>query len=204
MDKYAKLELLIRTAFREFYTDTLTSGRQKSLLLPAFEIPRAGAVDLFIAPKAGTHLCLVQRSDYVGAYKHTVGQLTGVLAHYRLMTDRQVREAIRASKSHPDLAELKQGKIDALKLSKRLVDDSKAGNIHMVLATELPDVPQQAQELQANFLPIWKLLQAQLTVAVKKKRLCQSLEAFSVNLTNDKSSVTSLTDAIKPMLKIKD
>jgi len=207
LDKYAKLELLIRTQFRAFYFSKLTSGRQKPVILPGFEIPRAGAVDLYVAPKAGTTLCLIQRSDYVAAYKHTVGQVTGVLAHYHLMEERAIREAVRGSKTHPDVPEIKtefkQSKIEPLKISKRLLADRKAGKITIALVTELPDVPQQARELEANFLPIGQLLQACLTTAIKKKKMCQSLDFYVVNPVEDPAKVTSMVDAIKPMLKAK-
>jgi hypothetical protein len=204
MDKYAKLELAIRTAFRSFYITKLTSGRQKPLLLPGFEIPRAGAVDLYLAPKAGTTLCLVQRSDYVAAYKHTVGQLTGILAHYYLIDERGLREAVRGSKAHPDQSEIKQNKIEPLKASKRLEEDRKGGKVTIALVTELPDVPQQARELEANFLPIGRMLQTCLSTPIKKKKMCQALDFFTVNTVEDPPKVAPMLDAIKPLLSVKE
>jgi hypothetical protein len=201
MDKYAKLDLFIRTAFREFWCSKHASSRQKVLVVPAFEIPRYGSVDLYIHPKAGTTLGLILRSDYVAAYKHAVGQVVGGLAHYHQMSDREMREALRASKSHPDTAELKQGKIEVLKLAKQLQTDQKGGKIIVALATDLPEVPQQAKELEANFFPIAKILQTGLTATVKKKKICQSVEFYAVSQDNDPPKVAPLADAIKPLLK---
>lgn len=201
MDKYAKMDLFIRTAFRDFWCDKHSSARQKVLVLPAFEIPRFGTMDLYILPKGGTTLGLVLRSDYVAAYKHAVGQVIGGLAHYHRMKEREIREAVRACKDHPDIAELKQAKIDALKVSKQLQADRKAGKIDIVLATDLPDVPQQAKELEANFFPIAQILQTGLTTAIKKKKLCQSVEFFAVSQGPDAPKVALLADAIKPLLK---
>ena len=201
MDKYAKLDLLIRTAFREYWCDKHASGSQTVLVLPAFEIPRYGNVDLFVHPNSGTTLGLVLRSDYVAAYKHAVGSVVGGLAHYHQMEERETRGALRASKAHPDSAELKQGKIDVLKLGKQLEEDRKAGKITVALATDLPDVPQQAKELEANFFPIAKILQMGLTATVKKKKLCNAVEFYGVNQMEAPPKVASLDAAIKPLLK---
>jgi len=203
LDKYAKLDLLIRSEFRSFFFSKLSPGKQKPLLLPGFEIPRAGGVDLFMA-SSGTTLCLIQRSDYVAAYKHTIGQLVGSLSHYHLMDEREIREAVRSSKEHPDLIEFKQGKIEPLKVSKKLIEDRKAGKVSLALVTELPDVPQQARELQANFLPIGELLQVCLTTAIKKKKLCQAIDFFIVNPISEPAKITTMVEAIKPLLKPRD
>lgn len=200
LDKYAKLELAIRSEFRSFFFSKLSPGKQKPLLLPGFEIPRAGGVDLFLG-SAGTTLCLVQRSDYVAAYKHTVGQLVGSLSHYHLMDEREIREAIRSSQEHPDLIEFTQGKIEPLKVSKKLLEDRAAGKVSLALVTELPDVPQQARELQANFLPIGELLQICLTSPIKKKKLCQAIDFFVVNPATEPAKISAMTEAIKPLLK---
>lgn len=202
MSKIAKLETLLRTEFREFWIKKHASGKQKVLFLPGFEIPRGGSADMYITPKAGTTLCLVHRCDYLAAYKHTVGNLLGLLAHFHLMQQRELREAIRAATTHPDAAELKQGKIDPLKLSKRMAEDLKAGKITLVVVTEVPEVPQQARELEANFFPIAKLLKSWLPSPIRKKKLCQDLEFYSVSTMVESASVTPLADAIKPMLKM--
>lgn len=201
MDKYAKLELFIRTEFRAFYLGKLSKARSKAILLPGFEIPRAGQVDLYVVPKEGLHLCLVQRSDYVAAYKHTIGQFMGTLAHFHKMTDRELREAIRNSKAHPDMAELKQGKINALNLSKRFAEDRKAGKIQLVLVTELPEVPQQAKELEASFMPIANLVSTMISTAIKRKKLSLGLEVYCVAAGPDEAKVTTLATGIKPLLK---
>jgi len=200
MDKYAKMDLFIRTAFRDFWCEKHSTARQKVLVLPAFEIPRFGNLDLFILPKAGTTLGLVLRSDYVAAYKHAVGQVVGALAHYHRMKERELREAVRACKDHPDILELKQSKIDPLKVSQQLQSDRKAGKISIALVTDLPDVPQQAKELEANFFPIAQILESGLTVVVKKKKLCESVEYFAVS-QQDPPKVAPLAEAIKPLLK---
>lgn len=201
MDKYAKLDLLIRTAFRDFWCGKHGTKKSKVLVLPAFEIPRYGSLDLFIHPKGGTTLGLVLRSDYIAAYKHAVGQVVGALAHYHKMKERELREVARESKKHPDMAELKQGKVDVLSISKQLQTDRKAGKVIVAVATDLPEVPQQAKELEANFFPIAQILQAGLTTPIKKKKLCQSLEFFAVTQATDPPSCIVLSEAIKPLLK---
>lgn len=201
MDKYAKLDLLIRTAFRDFWFEKHGTKKSKVLVLPAFEIPRYGNLDLFIHPKETTTLGVVLRSDYVAAYKHAVGQLLGALAHYHRMKERELREAVRSCKDHPDMAELKQGKIDPLNISKQLQADRKAGRVVLAVATDLPEVPQQARELEANFFPIATILQAGLTTPIKKKKLCQSVDFFAVSQATDPPSVAPLAEAIKPLLK---
>lgn len=200
MDKYAKLDLFIRTGFRNFWCSKLQVARQKVLVLPAFEIPRFGNVDLFLA-KSGTTLGLVLRSDFVAAYKHAVGQVIGALAHYHRMKEREIREALTASKEHPDMAELKQGKLDVLKVSKQLQADRKAGKVIVALATDLPEVPQQAKELEANFFPVAQILEAGLTTPVKKKKLCQEVAFFAVSPAEEPAKVVLLAEAIKPLLK---
>jgi hypothetical protein len=201
LDKYVKLELRVRAAYRQFWVEKLSTGKQKPLIFPGYEIPRGGSVDLVLAPTVGTVICVLQRSDYVAAYKHTVGQTIGTLVHYHRMTDREVREAVRASQAHPDYAELKQGSFDELKVSKRLLTDAKEGEITLALVTELPEVPQQARELEANFFPIADLLQSWLPGAVKKKKLCKSFESYAVNPNVEPPTMALLTEALKPMLK---
>src|SRR5512141_3091756 len=98
-DRYTKLELSVRTVFRKFLAEKLSAGKQHALVIPGFEVPRGGSVDLVLGPKGGTTLGLMQRSDYVIAYKHSVGQLIGVLAHYHQMKDRELREGLRASQA---------------------------------------------------------------------------------------------------------
>ncbi len=201
-DRHAKFELTLRAAFRNFWLDKLSSPKQKVLVIPGFEIPRGGNVDLLLAPQSGTILCLLQRSDYVAAYKHTVGQMIGILVHYHQMKDREVREALRTSQAHPDVEELKQTSIDVLRVSKRLLEDRQSGEITLALYTELPEVPQQARELEANFCPIGFLLETWLPSPIKKKRLCQSVEFYTVNTNVDPPKVVMLNEAIKPLLKM--
>jgi len=202
LDRYAKLELAVRTAFRQHLHQKLSSAKQKIIIFPGFEIPRAGNVDLIIKPKGGIIFCMVQRSDYVAAYKHTVGQIFGIIAHCRSMPGREVREALRACQSHPDMSELKQGKIDILKVSKSFVEDVKKGAITIALVTEVPEVPQQAKELELNFFPIVKILQDLLPLPVKKKKMCEAVELHAVNINTDPPKVGLMKEAIKPLLKL--
>lgn len=201
MDRYTKLELKIRTAFREFILDKLASGRSKAQLIPAFDIPRSETVDLFVAPKAGATLALVQRFDYVTVYRHTVGQLVGTLGHFRKMNDREIRKALRASIDHPALEEMKQNKIEPLKLSKRLVSDIQAGKITLALVADLPEVPQQAKEFAANYDPIMPLIQTWFSTAIKRKKICQGVQFYTVNLSEDPPKVQPLEKAIKLLIK---
>lgn len=201
MDRYTKLELQIRTAFRHFMLEKMSKGRSKARVVPAFDIPRSETVDLFVGPKEGTTLALVQRFDYVTVYRHTVGQLVGTLAHFREMTDRDVRKSIRGSKDHPAMEEMKQAKLEPLKISKRLAEDVKKGKVSIALVTELPEVAQQAKELQANFFPVLDLLKAWFSTAIKRKKLCAGVEFYAVNISADPSIVTPMAKALKPMLK---
>ena len=89
----------------------------------------------------------------------------------------------------------------SLKVSKRLLADRKAGKIYHRPGHRAPGCATAGPELEANFLPIGQLLQACLTQAIKKKKMCQSLDFFSVNPIEDPAKVTSMVDAIKPMLK---
>lgn len=200
LDRHAKLEQLVRTAFRSYWADKLSTAKQKAIVIPGLDVPRGGNVDLVIAPKNGTVICLMQRSDYVSAYKHTVGQMVGVLAHVHAMADRELRDALRAVQARPETGEIKQVAIDPLKVSKRLVVDLAAGGITLALVTELPEVPQQAKELAANFYPIAELLETWLPSPVKKKKLCDSVELFVVDPNATPPKVTPLRDAIAPML----
>ncbi len=202
LDRYAKLELAVRTAFREHLHQKLSNAKQKIVIFPGFEIPRGGSIDLIIKPKGGTILCMVQRSDYVAAYKHTVGQMFGIIAHCHNMQAREVREALRTCQNHPDMMDLKQGKVDILKISKRFVEDIKKGALTIALVTELPEVPQQAKELELNFFPIGAILQDMLTLSVKKKKLCEAVEFHAVNTNADPPKVALLKDSIKPLLKL--
>lgn len=200
-DRYAKLEALVRSALRQFFAEKLSAGKQRALVLPAFEIPRGGAVDVFLAPKAGTVIAVIQRSDYVAAYKHSVGQMIGVLAHYHQLGDREVRETLRAMLARPDVEELKQA-IDPLKVSKRMVEDAKAGAITLALVTELPEVPQQARELEAAFRPIAVLLETWLPTPIKKRKLCDAVEFYAVDPNVDPPTIKELGAALEPMLKL--
>jgi len=202
LDRHTKLELAVRTAFRKFISEQLATAKQKPVLVPGFEVPRGGNVDLVLDPKGGTVISLMQRSDYVVAYKHSVGQLIGVLAHYHEMKDRDIRDALRAAQAHPDSEELKQPPLNALKISKRLLDDRQAGEIKLALVTEIPEVPQQARELEANFGPIAELLHVWLPSAVKKQRLCSEVEFYAVDVNTAPAKVAVLTEAIKPLLKM--
>lgn len=204
MDRYAKLELQIRTSFRDFWESKLTSGRKKPILLPGFEIPRAETVDLWVAPEKGTTLCLIQRSDYVTVYKHTVGQLVGVLAHYQQMDDRILREAVRTSKAHADLKELKQPKINVLKLSQRLAEERDKGLINLVLVIDLPEVGQQAKELLANFEPVAQVLSAWLISAVKRKKLSKSLDFYAVAMGAGPDGTPKVIPMLKGLKKLAD
>ncbi len=201
-DRYTKLELTVRTAFRKHLSEQLGSAKQKAVVIPGLDVPRGGNVDIVLGPKAGTTISVMQRSDYVIAYKHSVGQLIGVLAHYHLMTDRELREALRACQAHPDLEELKQPALDPLKLSKRLLEDREAAAITLALVTELPEVPQQARELEANFWPIAELLDVWLPSPVKKKKLCAGVQFYVVDPNATPPSVAPLKDALKPLLKL--
>ncbi len=204
MDRYAKLELQIRTSFRDFWRAKLTKGRSKPILLPGFDIPRGETVDLFLHPDKGTTLCLVQRSDYVTVYKHTVGQLVGVLTHYQGMDDRMLREAVRNSKAHNDLKDVKQPKINVLKLSQRLAEERAKGLITLVLVTDLPEVGQQAKELLANFEPVASLMGAWLTSAVKRKKLCRSLDFYSVQMPGGPDQEAKVVPMLKGLKKLAD
>ena len=207
-DRYTKLELTVRTIFRTFLSEQLSVGKQHALVIPGFEVPRGGSVDLVLGPKGGTTLALMQRSDYVIAYKHSVGQLIGVLAHYHQMTDRELREGLRASQAHAEAEEAAPGatggggaaSFDPLKISKRLAEDRKAGEITLALVTELPEVPQQARELEANFYPIAVLLDTWLPSPVKKKKLCAGVQFYAVDANADPPKVAVLLDALRPML----
>ena len=201
-DRYTKLELSVRTVFRKFLAEQLSSGKQHALVIPGFDVPRGGNVDLVVGPKSGTTIGLMQRSDYVIAYKHSVGQLIGVLAHYYEMNDREFREALRATLAH---AEAEGGggvpaAFDPLKMSKRLLEDRKEGEIRLALVTELPEVPQQARELAANFYPVAALLDAWLPSPVKKKKLCSGVEFYVVDPNTDPPKVAVLGDALRPLL----
>jgi hypothetical protein len=200
-DRYAKLEALVRSALRQFFAEKLSAGKQRALVLPAFEVPRGGAVDVFLAPKAGTVIAVIQRSDYVAAYKHSVGQMVGVLAHYHLLGEREVREQLRAMLARPDVEELKQA-IDPLKVSKRMVEDAKAGAVTLALVTELPEVPQQARELEAAFRPIATLLETWLPTPIKKRKLCDAVEFYAVDPNADPPTIKELGAALEPMLKL--
>jgi hypothetical protein len=202
LDRHTKLELLVRTTFRKLISDTYATAKQKPLVVPGFDIPRGGSVDLIVPPKSGTIMGLVQRSDYVGAYKHTVGQLIGILVHYHEMSERDLREGLRAAQSHPDIEELQQGTIDPLKVSKRLVEDRREGNITLALVTELPEVPQQARELEANFFPIAALLQTWIPVPVKKKKLCSQVEFYAVDANATPPKIAPLPEALAHLLKM--
>ena len=205
-DRYTKLELSVRTVFRKFLAEKLSAGKQHALVIPGFEVPRGGSVDLVLGPKGGTTLALMQRSDYVIAYKHSVGQLIGVLAHYHQMKDRELREGLRASQAHSEAeaggapAAPAAPSFDPLKISKRLLEDRKAGEITLALVTELPEVPQQARELEANFYPIAVLLDTWLPSPVKKKKLCAGVEFYAVDANADPPRVAVLLDALRPML----
>jgi hypothetical protein len=200
-DRYAKLEALVRGALRQHFAERLSAGKQRALVLPAFEVPRGGAVDVFLAPKGGTLIAVIQRSDYVAAYKHSVGQMIGVLAHYHQLADREVRETLRAMLARPDVEELKQA-IDPLKVSKRMLEDAKAGAITLALVTELPEVPQQARELEAAFSPIATLLETWLPTPIKKRKLCDAVEFHAVDPNADPPTVKELGAALAPMLKL--
>jgi hypothetical protein len=202
LDRYAKLELLVRTAFRSFWTEKLSSAKQKALLVPGFDVPRGGNVDLLVGPKSGTVVCMMQRSDYVAAYKHTVGQMVGLLVHFHAMTDRELRDGLRAVQARPDFADVKPVTLDPLKISKRLLADLKEGDLTLALVTELPEVPQQARELEANFGPIAELLQAWLPSTVKKKKLCQTVEFYAVDPNTEPPRVATLWELMAPMLKV--
>jgi hypothetical protein len=201
-DRYTKLELSVRTVFRKFLAEKLSAGKQHALVIPSFEVPRGGSVDLVLGPKGGTTLALMQRSDYVIAYKHSVGQLIGVLAHYHQMNDRELREGLRASQAHAEAegATPAPATFDPLKVSKRLAEDRKEGEITLALVTELPEVPQQARELEANFYPIAVLLDTWLPSPVKKKKLCGGVEFYAVDANADPPRVAALLDALRPML----
>ena len=201
MDRYTKLEIQIRTAYRHFMLEKLSKGRSKARVIPAFDIPRSETVDLFIGPKEGTTLALVQRFDYVTVYRHTVGQLVGTLAHYLGMTDREIRKSIRGSKDHPAMEEMKQAKIEPLKTSKRLVADRKAGKLSIALVTEIPEVAQQAKELQANFFPVLDLLKAWFSSSIKRKKLCAGVEFYAADISVDPTVISPMDKALKPLLK---
>ena len=196
MDKYAKLDLLIRTGLRTYWA---AKAPKKSLLLPGFEIPRLGNVELHVGPKGGTTIGLVLRCDYVTAYKHAVGQMVGALAHYHRMKERELKEAVTASVAHPDMLELKQGTVDPLKVAKQLYADQQAGKVTLVLATDVPDVPQQARELEANFFPIAEVLEICLTAPVNKRQLCQAVDFVAVT-PGDPPRAAPLHQALKPLL----
>lgn len=200
-DRYAKLELAIRDGFRSFFLEELSTKKERAVLLPGFDVPRADSVDLYLDGAGSVWLGVVQRSDYVSVYRHTVGQLIGTLVHFHRMTARQLREAVRASKQHPDQERLKQGRINALNTSKRLDADRKAGNVSLVLATELPDVPQQGRELHANLMPILDELRTYLCASIKKRRICQNLRAYGVLIGQEGTDVIPLAQVLKPMLK---
>ena len=204
MDRYAKLELQIRTSFRDFLQAKLTKARKKPTLLPGFEIPRAETVDMYLAPDKGTTICLVQRSDYVTVYKHTVGQLVGVLAHYQTMDDRLLREAVRNSKIHADLKEIKQPKLNVLKLSQRLAEDRDKGLVSVALVIDLPEVGQQAKELIANFEPVAQLLSPWMVSAVKRKKLCRSVDFYAVALGMGPDAVPKVMPMLKGLQKLAD
>ena len=201
MDRYTKLEIQIRSAFRLFLLDKLSKGRSKARVVPAFDIPRSETVDLFVGAKEGTTLALVQRFDYVTVYRHTVGQLVGTLAHFHGMSDREMRKSIRGSKDHPAMEEMKQAKVEPLSLSKRLVSDRAKGKVTIALVTEIPEVQQQAKELEANFFPVINLLKAWFSTAVKRKKLCAGVEFYVANIMADPQVVLPLDKALKPMLK---
>ncbi len=204
LDRYAKLELQIRTAFRDFWRDKLTKGRKKPILLPGFDIPRGETVDLYIGPDGGTTLCLVQRSDYVTVYKHTVGQLVGILTHYQGMDDRMLREAVRTSKAHGDLKEIKQARINVLKVSQSLAEERNKGNVTLLLVTDMPEVGQQAKELLANFQPVANLLSAWLVSAVKRKKLCRTLDYYSVQAPGGPEDPAKVVPMLKGLKKLAD
>jgi hypothetical protein len=202
IDRYLKQEMLVRTTFRTYWLEKLSSAKQKAQLIPGFEIPRGANLDIVLPPTGGTILCFHQRSDYVAAYKHSVGLMIGILVHYHQMNDREVREVLRACQSHPDFEQSKQTAFDVLHVSKRLLEDSKKGEVTLALVTELPEVPQQAKELQSNFFPIAQLLQGWLTMPLKKKKYCTAVEFYSVNTNADPPTVALLAEAIGPMLKM--
>ena len=201
MDRYTKLEIQIRTSYRHFMLEKLSTGRSRAKVIPAFDIPRSETVDLFMGPKEGTTLALVQRFDYVTVYRHTVGQLVGTLAHYLGMTDREIRKSIRGSKDHPAMEELKQAKVEPLKVSKRLAADRKAGKISIALVTEIPEVAQQAKELQANFFPVLALLKAWFATPIKRKKLCAGVEFYAADISADPPMILPMDKALKPLLK---
>lgn len=201
-DKHLKVESLIRLAFWNYWSDNLSKAKQKAIIIPGFDIPRAGNVDILLPPKEGTTLCLVQRSDYVATYKHSVGQLVGILAHYHAIQDREMREILRGVQNHPDPPEIQQPAWDVLKISKRLIADCQSGDITMMLVTEIPEVPQQARELVANFYPIATLLRTWVITPVNKKKICRNIEFYAVDPNLDPPVVKPLTEALEPILHL--
>jgi hypothetical protein len=200
-DRYTKLELVLRGTLREHFAEKLSQAKQRATVVPGFEIPRAGSVDLILAPKKSTVIAVTQRSDYVAAYKHSVGQLVGVLAHYHQMSDRELREALRAAQAKPEIEEIKQPAFDPLKVSKRLAEDAKAGEVTLALVTEVPEVPQQAFELEAAFTPVSVLLETWLPTPVRKRKLCAGVEFYAVDASATPPTIAELRKAIEPMLK---
>ena len=59
--------------------------------------------------------------------------------------------------------------------------DRKAGKIIVALATDLPDVPQQAKELEANFFPIAKILHAKKNEEGVLVALLNGINRFKVD-----------------------
>jgi hypothetical protein len=93
--------------------------------------------------------------------------------------------------------------IDSVKLSKQLINDRKNGKITVALVTDLPEVPQQAAELDASFMQIAALLKVWMCAAVRRKKLCQAVEYYAVTIGGDEDqvAVNPLDKAIKPLLK---
>jgi hypothetical protein len=201
LDRHAKLELIVRSTFRKHIVGQLSAAKQPAIVIPGFEIPRGECVELILGPKAGTTIIVIQRSDYVTVYKHTVGVLVGILAHYHRMDDRQVRDALRIASGKLENEEEPQPALDALKLSKRIIADRQAGDVTLVLVTELPEVIQQGKELLANFIPVVSLLRAWIPLGTadgdkKKRKLCQGLDLYCVDTSVDPPTVSPLLEAL--------
>ncbi|MCA9671665.1 MAG: hypothetical protein KC503_38970 [Myxococcales bacterium] len=178
------LDVNLRDAVADHLMSSAGKGASR---LPRLRIPRVGAVDVVLEPQSGFTLLFVQRSDHLAAYKHLVGQLVGSIAHLHRCKSLELRQALEKVKG------FKGGNLDVPEVAKRLMDDAKAGNVQIVIATEQPEVPQTYDHLLENFQPVLRVLQAWSATPVKQKKLCAGVHALVVELDGDKAK------SIKPL-----
>lgn len=191
-NRQVNIEAVIRSTFRRFLQIKLSTTKQKAIVLPDFDIPHAATVDLVLSVKRGLSISITQRLDSVISYKHTVGLIAGIVAHFQNLSESDMRERLKKLEAGEEYRALNESPLETLKLSRRMLEDRAAGNVSFALATNYPDIPEQTNELANHFFPVARVLQAWLSCDVGGRSLCKGIDIYSVDTSLSPANIVPI------------